>query len=127
MESIVVKFDNRFEHPIVKGKKVHTIRKDKENKFKKNIPMECVANLNGHPYPFARLWIQNTQKIQIFSKKDDENDCVIMVGDRLVLKAVREKIAKNSGFDSLKSFTKYILKGKDYYKGKIIHWTYLKY
>ena len=99
--------------------KIHTIRQDKHNRWKKDMRIDFYINSRTKSaFCFAPfLAVKRVQIIEII-----END--IFIDDRQLALFEIQKLAKNDGFDSVADFYDYF--GSNY-TGKIIHWTDFKY
>lgn len=113
--------------------KIHTIREDKHNRWKQGRPIHFMQ-WTGDPYHskcfhFAPVIpCTSVQNININYLNDGEIHVCIdhnliyskLIGDTKII----EKLAIADGFNSVDDFFKWF--DKDF-KGKIIHWTDLKY
>lgn len=110
--------------------KIHTLRKDENNRFKPGINLHLVIN----PYNKKRLQFAplikctSVQKIHIsFWYNTDTEEFttpLILVDDKELNKKQMQQLAINDGFDTLQDFLTYFKGG---FNGKIIHWTNFKY
>jgi len=99
--------------------KVHTIRKDKKNRWKAGCNIHFVIN-NRTPnrFQFAPvLPVVATQHIVIQEKK-------VWVDARFLGESEIETLAKNDGFNSINDFFQWF---NGDFEGKIIHWTNILY
>lgn len=129
-------WDFRDFHHSEKYEKIHTIRKDKSNKWKAGNDIHFTINAKTkNQFQFAPvLKCVSTQAIHIKHFYDVveitiDNNKLLKVSHRGLNKIVEydfelETLAKNDGFDSVEDFFQYF---NEDYTGKIIHWTNLKY
>lgn len=128
--------------------KIHTIREDKKERWRPGINIHFFINVRQpNMFRFAPvLPVVSTQKIEFIWKDNTENltclgtsfdkICTIMIDDRfygdayffngsVVSSSYTIPIfANNDGFDTPQELFAYFNKN---FKGKIIHWTDLKY
>lgn len=113
--------------------KVHTIRRDKNNLWKKGRIIDFFINVRKKTmFRFAPvLPVVSTQNFQVVWY--DRTDTVwefphlkyaVRVDKRRLEPKEIETLAQNDGFDSVEDFLHYF---NEDFKGKIIHWTDLKY
>jgi len=117
--------------------KSHTIREDVKNRWKVGNKIHFIVfNRSEKQFQFAPvIEVKSIQKINIFYYdtkqtgafqvfKDDERWVNVYVdGNMLSMRDVVE-LAENDGFESVLDFFKWF---DSDFKGKIIHWTDLKY
>jgi hypothetical protein len=126
-------YSKDFESRTVHNPKLHTIREDKNERWKPGTKIDFFINCRQkNMFRFAPvLPVVSTQKVEIiwigFSdgyrpwvKIDNKNIYTI---DRIDSDKMQQ-LAQNDGFDTIEDFFAYF--NKDF-KGKIIHWTDLKY
>lgn len=116
-----------------------TIREDKSDRWKPGVIIDFFINSRTKDmFRFApRIPIVSTQKIDIFwntpfkcdfnsssTIQTDNGYVVVYVDDRPIGRTILNKIAINDGFDSLDDFLGFFNKA---FRGKILHWTDLKY
>lgn len=106
--------DEHIDHP-----KLHTLRENKQNRWKQGKEIEFVINQQtDNEFQFApTLPVTSVQKVEII---DNE----VYVDDRRLQLFEITKLAKNDGFENVAEFFKYF--GPNY-TGTIIHWTNLTY
>ena len=124
--------------------KLHTIREDKNDRWKAGTKIDFFINCRQPTmFRFAPvLPVVSTQKIEIVNSGGILNYASIYIDGELflnnynphqVIKGVKSddekeekiiKLAQNDGFDTIEDFLAYF--NKDF-KGKIIHWTDLRY
>ena len=106
--------------------KIHTIREDKKNKWKKGIKIHPVYfNRTNRRLQFAELDCISVQKFEIkYNMLRNKSKPFIFVNDFMMFDNQIAEIAKNDGFDNLQQFFNYF---NTDFTGKIIHFTDLKY
>lgn len=112
--------------------KLHTIREDKKNRWKSGLKIDFFINCRQpNMFRFApTLQVLNVQKIEINWFKSIEEkrfwykDTTISIDNRYLSASEVKDLALNDGFDSVEEFFNYF---DNNFKGKIIHWTNLKY
>lgn len=116
--------------------KLHTIREDKNNRWKAGNKIDFFINCRQKDmFRFAPvLPVVSVQKIEIEITEncglikrqvfiDGCNQIYYEYDDRVIDKGML-KLAQNDGFDTIDDFFAYFDKG---FNGKIIHWTDLRY
>lgn len=108
--------------------KLHTIRRDEENRWKADMNIHFVVNgRTKDRFQFAPVVkCISVQDIEIIYSVDKSRPLILKVDDvdYNPFGFTAEKIARNDGFESVEDFFKYF--NKDF-KGKLLHWTNLKY
>lgn len=109
--------------------KLHTIRDDKNNRWKPGVMIDYFINCRQpNMFRFApRLPVVSTQEIEIENYTDTGvwfKDAVVSIDGSYLNRGEVEKLAQNDGFDTVDEFFEYF---KEDFKGKIIHWTDLRY
>tara|TARA_R110001606_G_scaffold395407_1_gene567638 strand:+ start:89 stop:580 length:492 start_codon:yes stop_codon:yes gene_type:complete len=130
-----VEFNTKFKEvlPLIGNTKIgdypqkkHTIRADKEDRWKPGNNIHFVIN-NRTPERFQFAPVvkcEAVQKITIKHSVEKWRQPWVSVDNKLLTGPEIETLAINDGFESSKEFFQYF--NKDF-KGKIIHWTKLKY
>ena len=130
---MILGFKPQFPEPIKKGIKKHTIREDKHNRWKAGIIIHMATGVRTKLYNcFKKTTCTGTQRIEIsWITMYTVRNATIYVDDRVVGKYTNgyasglcKMIAKNDGFESVEDFFKWFSSD---FKGKIIHWTDLRY
>lgn len=121
----------QFKNKYLAGIKIHTIREDKNNRWKIGMKIQQwlfnPRHVQKHPHQFGEDACQMIQKIDI---RYDEFmfqriPHIYIDGLKIIDKSVIEQIAINDGFESSKSFFAWF--NKDIEGWKIIHWTDKQY
>lgn len=129
---MVIGFKKQFVEPILTGRKVHTIREDKKDRWREGMTM--------HMYTGGRF----SKEYHEFYKK--ECICVqpvimtyyvgrleVSIGDTYLFEwPERNEMAISDGFENWEEFEKWWIpivdaSPKKVFQGKVIHWTDLKY
>jgi len=109
-----------FRDRILSGVKVHTIRKDTKNRWKKGQIIDFAINVRTPNYHcFKKDVCDGVQKITIAKQG-------VWVDGRRLMKTEVTALAIRDGFDSVSEFYKWFEKQLPF-RGKIIHWTHLRY
>ena len=144
----------RFREKIIKGiypysiynnidlhPKIHTIREDPHNRWKPGNIIHHAYGVRTKNYDcFDEGECKSVQEIEIKEYFIDENDFVshsytlinkgvprifrVFIDSKMLSEDEIDILARNDGFDSTKDFFRWFNKP---FKGKIIHWTNLKY
>ena len=117
--------------------KLHTIRKDKTNRWQPGTKIDFFINVRKkNMFRFAPvLPVVSVQKVEIvwvelFGKKvahvfiEDNFFAKVKFDSDLIVKGDMLQLALNDGFDSIEDFFAYF---NEDFTGKLIHWTDLKY
>lgn len=110
--------------------KMHTIRNDKNNRWKKGVMIDFFINCRQpNMFRFApRIPVVSTQKVFMTYAFNDVIE--ISVSGKYITDVLQ--FAKNDGFDTWEDFFNYfypkiINNPEECFSGKIIHWTDLRY
>lgn len=122
---MILAFKERFKEPIIHGKKIHTIREDSGNRWRPGMKIHMATGVRTKNYNcFNESACLSVQDIQIKFPTEYINDMVVIV-DQFVLPFKQvQQLAYNDGFEHVIDFALWF---QDDFKGKIIHWTDLKY
>lgn len=117
--------------------KLHTIREDKNDRWKVGTKIDFFINVRQKDmFRFAPvLPVVSTQKVHImwfntfgtFVARvfiDDKSFACVKFEKEMIVTGKMLELAQNDGFDTIEDFFAYF--DKDF-KGKIIHWTDLRY
>lgn len=114
-------FNNRFNEDLELSKppKIHTIREDKKNRWRRGNKIHFVVN-NRTKNRFQFAPILEAQSIQIIEIRG----ALIYVDNKQLNESEINSLAINDGFKSVEDFFKWF---QSDFTGKIIHWSNLKY
>jgi hypothetical protein len=108
--------------------KLHTIRGDKNNRWKEGTKIDFFINCRQpNMFRFAPvLPVVRTQKIEIkYDKMFGKTLYPEILIDNVKLHPMKlDELAQNDGFDTIEDFFEYF---NEDFMGKIIHWTDLRY
>jgi hypothetical protein len=108
--------------------KLHTIREDKNDRWKVGTKIDFFINVRQkNMFRFAPvLPVVSVQKVEIiYDKFFGKNLFPDVVIDNIKMHPEKlEQFAQNDGFDTIEDFFAYF---NEDFKGKIIHWTDLRY
>jgi hypothetical protein len=106
--------------------KLHTIREDKSHSWVPGREIHFVINNRTKDrYQFGpKLEVTGTQNIEVRHTGQNFGPIVIIDGTKLLGIHSLLRLAHNDGFDSIEDFFSWF---SEDFKGKIIHWTNLKY
>ena len=116
---------NEIEHKV--KPKLHTIREDKNDRWKPAVMIDFFINARQkNMFRFApRIPVVSTQKVRIVVDKHYfMNDYQIFIDERELNLDEKVQFSHNDGFSNLFAFFLYF--NKDY-TGKLIHWTDKRY
>ena len=122
---MILGFKERFKLPILKGTKIHSIRIDANNRWKAGRVIQFATGVRTKSYEqFKTDTCISIQQIEIIRTSDYLNETIVKIDDRILNENEVQQIAYNDGFLNLVEFWLWFSDG---FKGKIIHWTNLKY
>lgn len=107
--------------------KLHTIREDAKDRWKTGTMIDFFINCRQPTmFRFApKIPVVSVQEVEIIVNKFEfMNDYEVKIDGKLLSTDEKVKLAIHDGFDNLLQF--FIYFNKDF-KGKLIHWTNLKY
>lgn len=125
---MVLAFKEKFVEPILKGTKIHTIRADKGNRWKKGNLINMATGVRTPNYKeFKRCVCVSTQKIEIeWNSYIDRITNVeikyfhLKVDGFLLTTKESNELIKNDDFNYFSDFCLFF---PENFKGKLIHWT----
>ena len=127
---MILGFKPQFVEHILNGTKIHTIRIDQHNRWKKGNIIHFSAGVRTKKQKnFLISMCQSVQKIQMEFYKTEYNDTITIDNCRLTYDKL-DRLALNDGFKNYTEFRNWFINLKipsDIIYGKIIHWTGLKY
>ena len=122
---MVIAFQKQFKDVILSGSKKHTIREDKHNRWKPGMKMHMASGVRTKDYnQFYEAVCVSTQKIEVIRTSDYLEETIIKIDGKILNQSEVQKLAWNDGFHNQ---IELFLFFSDGFKGKIIHWTELKY
>lgn len=122
---MVIGFNKQSKDAILSGEKKHTIREDKHNRWKPGMKMHMATGVRTKEYnQFYQAVCLSTQEIEIIIKGDRVNDTIVKVDGHMLTGIEILHLIVFDGFNSIAEFLLFFQNG---FKGKIIHWTDLKY
>ena len=122
---MIIGFKKRFINPILAKTKKHTIREDSHNRWKAGMKMHMATGVRTRQYnQFNEETCKSIQEIEIIRTSDYLNEIIVKIDGRILNQDEVQQLAWNDGFDNLIDFWIWFHNG---FKGKIIHWTNLKY
>lgn len=121
-------FDIDFDNSKLHKPKPHTIREDKNDRWQPGVMIDFFINARQkNMFRFApRIPVVSTQLIII---SNSCNGFKVSIDGRHLEKNEIEILAINDGFENVIDFQNYFIERLKncFFKGKIIHWTDLKY
>ena len=130
---MILGFKKQFVTPIIKGEKIHTIREDKNNRWKKGNLIHFATGMRTKNYNQFKIDIcKSVQKIEIKYRlgfNDEKRIPSVFVDGKKFVEGLEIgysdfpkliELINNDGFELAKDFFDWF--NKDF-KGKIIHWT----
>lgn len=130
---MLLSFKPQFKDKILSGSKLHTIREDKQNRWKKDTKIHFATGARTKEYnQFMEGVCVSTQSIIIhhaitFARVTIDNHLTFGIHQKatgLVYASELEDFVRNDGFDSVSDFLNWFSAD---FSGKIIHWTDLTY
>ena len=124
---MILGFKPQFKKPILQKSKKHTIREDKNDRWKPGMKIHFATGVRTRLYhQFYEGFCKSTQKIQILWDNISLNVefVSILIDGRLIDLDEVETLAINDGFEDVSEFLNWF---SEDFEGKIIHWTDLKY
>ena len=122
---MVIGFKERFIKPILAKTKKHTIREDAHNRWKEGMKMHMATGVRTKKYnQFNEDTCKSIQEIEIIRTSDYLEKTIIKIDGRNLTQDEVQQLAWNDGFDNLIDFWMWFADG---FKGKIIHWTEMRY
>ena len=118
-----------FPEKIGAGIKIHSIREDKHNRWKVGMSIQHATGVRTKNYnKFKEDKCKFLQSIWISYHPHFPEKKIVSINGRVLKQGHVAVLAKNDGFDCVEDFFEWFgIDGKHIYRGKIIHWTDLKY
>jgi hypothetical protein len=130
---MVLSFKKEFKNKILKGTKIHTIREDKPNRWKRGNKIHFATGVRTKNYnEFKFLMCISTQRVDLSCNFSIGSRVHINVEGKLLNIVDRLKFAQNDGFETYEDFEGWFMPliaetGKNIFTAKIIHWTNKRY
>ena len=122
---MILSFKPRFVDKILDGTKIHTIREDKNKRWKPGRAIHFATGVRTKDYNrFAVGFCEGIQTIRIHYRNIPKHSPDIYVDGILLSSDIVVKVAHNDGFNSTYDFNKWFSKD---FEGIIVHWTDFKY
>jgi hypothetical protein len=127
--------EDRFKERILSNDKKHTIRTDRSERWKKGHKIHFwrgnPRNTKATPKPheFHLLHCTGVQKIEMIFGEGEEFKVDVSVDNRLLTPSEVAVLAINDGFDTTAEMLLWFqdnIEGNSF-KGRLIHWTKLRY
>jgi hypothetical protein len=124
-----------FVNKILDGFKIHTIRLDSKNRWKKGTKIHFATGVRTKNYKCFKIGeCVSTQKIE-FKWRNHNKGLVseswsvqVFIDDKdVTIGDIIDELAKNDGFDNRKDFFEWEGWFRKNFVGKIIHWTDKRY
>lgn len=116
-----------FKEKILDGRKKHSIRDDVHDRWREGMSIEMAYGVRSQEYEQFNVEhpdLQTCTGTQRFEIKWKKHEYLVRVDGHKLTPAEVEILALNDGFDELVDFLTWFNTDK---KGKIIHWTKLRY
>lgn len=128
---MILSFKKKFKPLILSGQKIHTLREDKQGRWKAGNKIHMATGVRTKDYDcFMEDDCEAVQKIEIkylkvfriyhIFVKIDGSIFYTDIGPSKNETSAMEQLAKNDGFDSIEDFFKWF---NTDFSGVIIHWT----
>lgn len=124
---MVIGFKPQFKKPILQGSKKHTIREDKNDRWKPGMKIHFATGVRTRLYhQFYEGSCKSTQRINIIYDNIPPmgNVVNVLIDERQISWKELETLAVNDGFEDVSDFLNWF---NEDFEGKIIHWTDLRY
>lgn len=122
---MILGFNSQFIEAIKSGKKIHTIREDKHDRWTRGRKIHFASGVRTKNYfQFKEGECFSTQKIEIKYSSISKTSFIVFIDGYRMDNYFLSLLAKNDGFENLRAFSDWF--NKDF-EGKIIHWTRFKY
>lgn len=126
------KYGKPFQLPVDRKPKLHTIRRDKKERWHEGLDIHFVTGnryKKGGDGLFQFAPVMKPESIQeVFMSATGPRGIEITVGDKYLYWPDIERLAINDGFLSVEAFREYFLPAGTFeFSGRIIHWTKTTY
>ena len=122
---MILGFKKQFVSKILRGEKIHTIREDPNDRWKPDREIHFATGVRTKNYEqFHHGYCYSVERIEI--RYDNKSFVPEIYIEKELLSCMEDHLdlARNDGFEGLQDFYNWFDKP---FKGKIIHWTDLKY
>jgi hypothetical protein len=133
---MILSFKKQFIEPILSGSKIHTIREDKNNRWKRGRSIQFADGVRTKLYnEFKSGTCISTQTIEFKWTKHNAGlvseswGVQVFIDGRNVTNEtdIVDRLVIADGFKDRKEFFEWEAWNKKDFEGKIIHWTDIKY
>jgi hypothetical protein len=133
---MILSFKKQFIEPILSGSKIHTIREDKNNRWKSGRSIQFADGVRTKLYnEFKSGTCFRTQEIEFKWKKHNAGlvseswGVQVFIDGRNVTNEtdIVDRLIIGDGFKDRKEFFEWDAWNKKNFKGKLIHWTDTEY
>jgi len=122
---MILPFKEQFVEPIMSGRKIHTIREDRKNRWIRGKTIHFATGVRTkNQNTFYSNLCRGTQEIKIYWRGNTVYPVAIFIDKKVLTLDETERLAINDGFKTVDEFYKWF---DSDFKGKIIHWTELRY
>jgi hypothetical protein len=116
--------ETNFKEKILEGNKIHTIREDSKNRWRRGKMIHFCYGVRTKKYEnFKQSLCTGYQKIRITHHVDGMNIVIFVDNRKLETKEIYE-LSANDGFEDICFFLEWF---REDFSGKIIHWTDKRY
>ena len=125
---MILGFKEQFKQKIIDGTKKHTIREDMYDRWEAGRIIHFATGVRTKHYDCFKIDVcKSTQKIETGIRNVEKGvfECAIKIDGRVLSEREAEQFVIRDGFRSIPDFFDFF--NFTYFKGKIIHWTDLKY
>lgn len=119
---MILSFNSRFIWPLLDATKIHTLRRDPHNRWKKGRTIHFATGVRTKKYMCFEKGI--CTGIQICQIKYIKSYITITVDGKKLSDSETSQLARNDGFESIDDFANWFTHNQTL---KIIHWTDFRY
>lgn len=121
---MILGFKKQFVDKIKQGTKIHSIREDKNRRWRKGMKIHFATGVRTKSYnQFWESWCRGCQDIWI-NPYERKVYIDLGLGPLLLSEKKTTQLIKNDGFDNENEFWEWFSKP---FVGRIIHWTNFRY
>ncbi|GAK96845.1 hypothetical protein JCM19294_1154 [Nonlabens tegetincola] len=127
---MILGFNKQFKEPILNGSKIHTIRADKNNRWKKGNKIHFATGVRTKDYSQFKFGeCKSVQYLRIdYPKCEITGQPIhaptVQIDNQYITSEEIQELALKDGFKNKADFFKWF---KDDFEGVLIHWTNFKY